>query len=143
MEDTTVRAITIGVGVLISIVTITAVLTYYNTAKDTVREIGSATDISGLYDKSIEDILLKSKISGTDIKNIINYFKGRNDVQITANGLKVFFNDDFTNGYRVTGTYTNILTGLNETMVRKIVPNCTYNLTHSLSGGKLSVNIRP
>ena len=60
-----------------------------------------------------------------------------------SQGLKVFFNDDFTNGYRVTGTYTNILTGLNETMVRKIVPNCTYNLTHSLSGGKLSVNIRP
>ena len=82
MEDVSVRAITIGVGVIVALVTITAVLTYYNTAKDTVRQIGSGTDIAGLYEKSIEDILLKSNLSGTDVINLLNYSKDRDDLVV-------------------------------------------------------------
>ena len=132
MEDVTVRAITIGVGVVVSIITITAVLTYYNTAKETVREIGAATDISGLYDKSIEDILLKKKITGTDIKNIFQYFEGRNDVTISIEtGIKT--SESPTEGITEVVTLKNNL--------GKILPNENYSLNHSLSNGILTINI--
>ena len=40
MDDVAIRAITIGASVLIALITISAVLTYYTAAKDMVRQIG-------------------------------------------------------------------------------------------------------
>ncbi len=147
MEDVSVRAITIGVGVIVALVTITAVLTYYNTAKDAVRQIGSGTDIAGLYEKSIEDILLKNKVSGTDIKNILNYFVGRQDVNINVTNLSLFTNNYDASGNPIintTYTYNGIQGSSTEAdkVIRYILPNSMYTLdTPSVSGGITNINI--
>ena len=76
-ENNAIRAITIGVSTFIAMITISAVLMYYNTARATVQEIGTGTDISQNYSKYILEILLKpdnTTVSGTDVKNILNYF---------------------------------------------------------------------
>ena len=80
MGDSAIRAITIGVGVIIAIATISAVMTYYNTAKQAVTEIGTGTDIAALYEEGITKTLLKTNITGTDVKNLLDYFGERNDV---------------------------------------------------------------
>ncbi len=146
MEDVTTRAITIGVGVLISIVTITAVLTYYNTAKDAVREIGSGVDIAGLYDKSIEDILLKKEVTGTDVKNILDYFAGRDDVIINVNKIKLFKNDtsgSIESTYSLYNLQKNDVTSKSnrEKIIKFILPNSIYTQSYSLSGGKNTISI--
>ena len=76
-ENNAIKAITIGVSTFIAMITISAVLMYYNTARATVQEIGTGTDISQNYSKYILEILLKPDntiVSGTDVKNILNYF---------------------------------------------------------------------
>ena len=83
MEDNTVRAITIAVGVLISIATISLVVMYYNTAKESFSAIGRGNDLNTNYNKHVVDILTKSEARGTDITNILNYFE--NNPSITLN----------------------------------------------------------
>ena len=149
MEDVSVRAITIGVGIFMAIITMTAVLTYYNTAKETVRDIGSGTDIAGLYEKSVEDILLKTKVSGTDVKNILNYFSGKTDVKINVNNLHLYennFTGNITYGtHDINTTYNCLNIQLDEAetnrVIRYILPNSTYSLNTFVSGGITTIQI--
>lgn len=74
-ESNAIRAITIGVSTFIAILTISAVMMYYGTAKATVQTIGTGTDISKNYDNYILDILLyNTTTDGTGVKNILSYF---------------------------------------------------------------------
>ena len=74
-ESNAIRAITIGVSTFIAIITISAVLTYYNTAKATVESIGTGADISTNYSSYILDLLLyNTTTDGIGVKNILNYF---------------------------------------------------------------------
>ena len=85
-ESNAIRAITIGVSTFIAVLTISAVMMYYGTAKATVQTIGTGTDISQNYDKYILDILLYNKTTdGAGVKNILNYFylNDRVSVKIT------------------------------------------------------------
>lgn len=77
-ESAPVRAIMIGASLFVTIATITAVLTYYNTAKDMVKVIGTGTDIGQVYSDYVEESLLKTSantyLTGTEVINILNYF---------------------------------------------------------------------
>lgn len=121
MEDVSVRAITIGVGVLLAIVTISAVFMYYNTAKQTVRDIGAGTDIAGLYEKSVRDTLMKSELTGTDVKNLLYYAETNSDLNITLNNVNVY--DNSTKSVK-TSSYKN-------TVIKTILPNGKYKIEGS------------
>lgn len=122
MEDVSVRAITIGVGVLLAIVTISAVFMYYNTAKQTVRDIGSGTDIAGLYEKSVRDTLMKSKLTGTDVKNLLYYsLNDDKSLNLTLTNIRVLKDDG-----SIDTTYNS---GNKEYIIKRILPNSRYNLT--------------
>lgn len=82
-EDNAIRAITIGVGVLIAIATISLVLTYYNTSKEAMSAIGTGNNLYKNYNKHIVDILTTPEARGTDIINLLNYFE--KDDSITLN----------------------------------------------------------
>mgnify|MGYP004504893141 CR=1 FL=1 len=83
--DNAIRAITIGVSVLVAIVTISLVLTYYNTAKEGVSSLNSQSKLYENYDSYIRDIFLKENAYGTDVINLINYFEQNSAVKITIN----------------------------------------------------------
>ena len=95
-ESTPIRAIVIGVSVLIGIATISAVLMYYNTAKQMASNVGRGQDFASNYEQSIQDILLKGSytvsgnnyITGTDVKNLINYFYNSENVIIEIKDMK-------------------------------------------------------
>ena len=78
MEDSAMKAIVISVSVFVAIITISAVIIYYNTAKDIVNVTGSGVDLALAQQQDIENILLKAnnntKVSGTEVMNIIKYF---------------------------------------------------------------------
>lgn len=95
-ESAPIRAIVIGVSVLLAIATISAVLMYYNTAKQMASNVGRGQDFAGNYEQSIQDILEKGTynvsgteyITGADVKNLLNYFYNNENVEvnvITAN----------------------------------------------------------
>lgn len=122
MEDVSVRAITIGVGVLLAIITMSAVFSYYNTAKQTVRDIGAGTDIAGLYEKSVRDILMKSELTGTDVKNLLYYsLNDDKSLNLTLTNIRVLKDDG-----SIDTTYNS---GNKEYIIKRILPNSRYNLT--------------
>ena len=94
-ESTPIRAIVIGVSVLIGIATISAVLMYYNTAKQMASNVGRGQDFASNYEQSIQDILLKGSytvsgnnyITGTDVKNLLNYFYNNENVEIIVQNI--------------------------------------------------------
>lgn len=91
MEDNTIKAILIGVSTFIAIITISAVMMYYNTAKKVVQDIGTGVDLSGNYSEYIRNLLIKpngSEISGNDVKNILNYYYNDENVKVIFDGLK-------------------------------------------------------
>lgn len=123
MEDVSVKAITIGVGVLLAIVTMSAVLSYYNTAKQAVRDVGRGTDIAGLYEKSVRDVLVKTEngatatITGTDVKNLLYYAQTNTDLHITLNPINVYNNAG------------GIITSNDmDTVLKRILPNGKYEI---------------
>lgn len=96
-ESAPIRAIVIGVSVLLAIATISAVLMYYNTAKQMASNVGRGQDFAGNYEQSIQDILTKGSynvagknyVTGADVKNLLNYFYGDESMWIVVNDIRV------------------------------------------------------
>ena len=83
MESNAMKAITIGVGVLIAIATISLVMMYYNTAKAGMSAVGRGNDLNANYYSYIVDVLTESQVYGTDVINLLNYFE--DDMSVTLN----------------------------------------------------------
>lgn len=96
-ESAPIRAITIGVSILLAIATISGVLMYYNTAKQAATNIGRGQMFAENYEQRIQDILITGSsnisgqvyITGTDVKNLLNYFYDDNTVKIDLKKVKV------------------------------------------------------
>ena len=70
-EDNTIKALILGVSVFLIIITLSAVILYYNTAVGGARTISDTRmDIGKLYDKKIED-LDNTTVDGIDMRNIL------------------------------------------------------------------------
>ena len=95
-ESAPIRAIVIGVSTLLAIATISAVLMYYNTAKQMASNVGRGQDFAGNYEQSIQDILVAGTynvsgtnyITGADVKNLLSYFYNIEDVRIDVINFK-------------------------------------------------------
>ncbi|MEG1989680.1 MAG: hypothetical protein RR144_02965 [Clostridia bacterium] len=73
-DDIVIRALTIGASVFITLATVTAVMMYYNTARLSVVEIGTGTNIEKEYREDIKNVIYKSEITGSELKNVLQYF---------------------------------------------------------------------
>lgn len=92
-DDVLVRAITIGASVFITLATVTAIMMYYNTAKLSVVSIGTGTNIEERYREDIKNILYNTEATGSEVKNILQYFYGNNEVNICIDRYYAYFND--------------------------------------------------
>lgn len=90
MNDALARFIAISAGVFIAIITISAVMTYYTTAQHSASRIGLGVNIPELKNQNITDSLTKPTVTGTEVKNIINYFYEKKNVQVNVSSAKKF-----------------------------------------------------
>jgi len=146
-ESSTIKALMIGVGVFISIATITAVMAYYSTAKDLVNATGTGVDFNEQYSNYIESLLLKtdgvSYINGNDVKNLLNYFYKSDKAEINISNMTPLYTD---NGASLIDTN---LSGRNvnndETryveLSSKLVPTQKFNITKTNNSGKLIIDL--
>ena len=149
-ESNATRAIMIGAATLIAIATISAVLTYYNTAREMVQSIGSGYDFDANYSEYVKDILLRtdknSKITGTDVINIMNYFYDDATVEVNLkNIVEIGFSyDSEGSGNSITKKQASKI-NLNESefeKFRKIInPNAHFRLTSKNQDYKLIIDL--
>ena len=98
-ESAPIRAIVIGVSTLLAVATISAVLMYYNTAKQMASNVGRGQDFAANYEQSIQDILTaetynvsgNNYITGADVKSLLNYFYNNEEVQIKVIDIKYIY----------------------------------------------------
>lgn len=137
MDDSTpMRALTIGVSIFIALATITAIMIYYNTAKNAAGIIGNqAKDIATSYRQDIEDMLLSGgTITGTDVINLLNYFKNDQNVNITINNQK-YIQQPSDKGVVCNNGVCNIVENSNvnnsdnlESILKRILPNQDFKI---------------
>lgn len=147
-EGISIRAITIGVSVFIAVVTMSAVLMYYSTARNTVSEIGTGLDISVAYNRVIEGILIKDVITGEELKNLINYYYKNEDVDINIIKIKVVGSDGKVNYEQINSGNTGLYLNVNNikinynNIMKKIISNSKFRLEKINKDMKLTLNVK-
>ena len=137
-ESAPIRAIVIGVSVLLAIATISGVLMYYNTAKQMASNVGRGQDFAANYEQSIQDILLtgtpnvtgnNNYITGADVKNLLNYFYNDENVQIDVIDLKYWesYNAYNTTTQEISCSNANLDNNY-ESVINLIIDNQKFNI---------------
>ena len=86
MEENISRAIMIGVTTLVGIMTISAIIVFFNSSLRVVENASGSKDFSTVYRNDIESTLLMSNsgnyIKGTSVINLISYYEQDFNVSI-------------------------------------------------------------
>lgn len=156
-ESAPIRAIVIGVSTLLAVATISAVLMYYNTAKQMASNVGRGQDFAANYEQSIQDILTKAEyvvsnsdenvILGSDVKNLLNYFYDDNSVDILLT-YKLYTVTYYNNTVKTSerGSYTSggAISSYYEDAMSNIYDNDKFQITKSnQDNGKIKLTIKP
>lgn len=98
-EDNVSRAIMIGVTTFIGIMTISALILFFNSSLDVVRNVGSGKNFDTLNRVDIDSTLLMSNtnnyIKGTSVINLLSYYE--QDVNVTINVQNIKYIDNSGN----------------------------------------------
>lgn len=86
-ENVTMTAIFVGAGLFVALVTISAIIMFYNKSTDVVSATSSETNYEVKYRKDIDVILEKKEISGTEAKNLIYFFCNNEDFILVMDNL--------------------------------------------------------
>lgn len=81
MDENASRAVFLGVSVLVAIITLTVILNFYRIAKDTAA-VANRHDITAVGNSRTNEILAKSKITGLELRYLLNYYSGHNDIEV-------------------------------------------------------------
>ncbi|MCX8075311.1 MAG: hypothetical protein N2749_06995 [Clostridia bacterium] len=89
-EDTSIKAIFIGAGILVAIATISMIMSYYSIARNiAIKFVSGTTEIETLYRRDIESSMLKDTLTGTEVKNLVMYFQNNSLFEINIRNLKL------------------------------------------------------
>lgn len=98
-EDNVSRAIMIGVTTFIGIMTISALILFFNSSLDVVRNVGSGKNFDTINRVDIDSTLLMSNtnnyIKGTSVINLLSYYE--QDVNVTINVQNIKYIDNSGN----------------------------------------------
>lgn len=82
MDENASRAVFIGVSVFVAIITITLIITLYSTAKDSAS-VANRYDITNSGTAYLNSILEKEKITGVELRYLMNYYANDETVTIS------------------------------------------------------------
>lgn len=83
MEDNVTRVLIIAVSLFVTMLTISLVFMYYNTAKELATNVNTRTDIAETYDEIVTNIEKTSQyLTGVEIRQLIRKYAGDANVEI-------------------------------------------------------------
>lgn len=81
MDENASRAVFLGVSVFVAVITLTLIITFYRTAKDTAA-VANRFDITSTGNKRADEILSKKQITGLELRYLLNYYYNDSSVEI-------------------------------------------------------------
>lgn len=101
MNDYTMKAILYAVSLFVTMVTLTLLITYYNTSKLISDAANNRTDIAGMMEEIVSgQEVFNEELSGTEIRSLIRKYAGDEKVEIniiSISGLGVVDYDNVNN----------------------------------------------
>ncbi len=97
MEDFSIRAIVIGVSVFVTMLTLSVILIYYNTARNTANTAMGRTDIASSYEQIVNADKFDGNLSGTEVRSLIRKYAGNQNVRINIVEIKGKKTDKYNN----------------------------------------------
>ena len=95
MDENASRAVFLGVSVFVAIITITLIVNFYSTAKDSAA-VANRYDISSTGNTRVDKILEKEKITGLELRYLLDYYQGDeiyDQIKVWDNGVEVSIPD--------------------------------------------------
>lgn len=135
-EDVLVRAITIGASIFITLATVTAVMVYYNTARATVNEIGTGTNIEQRYREDIKNSLNKTELTGAEVKNILQYFYDSPEITISMTSYYAYHKNGSQVNWIPLGETGRVNSSNNSSytlMMKSMMPNQKFAVTRDVN----------
>jgi len=133
-DDVLIRFVTIGASIFITLATVTAVMMYYNTAKMSVAGVGTGNNVEKNYREDIKEILYSSEATGAQVKNILQYFTGNREVNIT---IDRYFGFDLTPSLYVIPVLSNSNINFDRTsatyiqIMKTMMPNQKFTMSYN------------
>ncbi len=97
MEDFSIRAIVIGVSLFVTMLTLTAILMYFNTARSIADEVNKRTDIASSYDYIMNADVVDDELTGVEVRSLIHKYASSDrvtiNITIVNNGVKKEYRD--------------------------------------------------
>ena len=91
-EDNLSKAIMIGATTLVGVMTISAIIIFFNSSLNIVRNAGTGKNFSNVNRNDIESTLLMSDtgnyIKGTSVINLVSYYEQNVNVTISVHNIK-------------------------------------------------------
>lgn len=129
-EDNLSKALMIGVSTMLGVMTVSAIIIFFNSSLNIVRNVGSGKNFDTVYRNDIESTLLMSgtgnNVKGTSVINLLNFYAEDPNVSFVIQNIKYI--DDNKN-VQVYGNITidskeiNIRRGGYNTAIRYIMDN--------------------
>ncbi len=96
MEDNVSKAIMIGFTTLMGVMTISAIIIFFNSSVNVVKNVSEISMFSKVYREDIDSTLLMSNtgnyIKGTSVINLLNYYEEDPRVSISIINIKYIDN---------------------------------------------------
>ena len=140
MEDYAVRAVIIGVSLFVTMITLSAVLMYFNTARSIADEVNKRTDIAQTFDEIVNGDKFEMDLTGVQIRSLINKYAGSEDVEINILTISGETVEDYMNiNHSWLDQNTNLIS---EAKMSIIDPAWTNHVDKVHNFGKITLNIR-
>lgn len=97
MEDYPIRAIVIGVSVFVTMLTLSVILIYYNTARNTANVAMKRTDIASSFEEIVNADNFEGNLSGVEVRSLIRKYAGKENVRINIVEIKGVKTDKYNN----------------------------------------------
>ena len=74
MEDNAIRAIVIGVSLFVTMLTLTAIIIYFNTARSAADIVSKRQDIASSFDSIMYSDNFETTLTGVQVRSLINKY---------------------------------------------------------------------
>lgn len=82
MEDAGIKALIIGVSLFVTMLTLSAIILYFNTATSVSKKVSDRVDIAASYDYIMNSENFSDTLTGVEVRSLINKYANVENVVI-------------------------------------------------------------